>query len=44
MNLRVASVNILRSRKRYDGGALNLVAECVVGDEHGSVKMMAYDD
>jgi replication factor A1 len=44
MHLRVASVNILRSRKRYDGGALNRVAECIVGDEHGCVKMMAYDE
>ena len=44
MHLRVAQVNILRARKRYDGGAMNLVAECMVGDEHGCVKMMAYDE
>ena len=44
MHLKVASVKIIRERKRYDGGAMNRVAECVVGDQYGCVKMMAYDD
>ena len=44
MHLKVASVKIIRERKRYDGGAMNRVAECIVGDPYGCVKMMAYDD
>ena len=32
MHLRVQSVRIIRERRRYDGGSLNRVAECVVGD------------
>ena len=44
MHLRVDSVNLIRERKRYDGGQLNRVAECIVGDEHGSVKLMAFDE
>lgn len=44
MHVRVASVKIIRERKRYDGGAMNRVAECIVGDQYGCVKLMAYDD
>ena len=44
MHLRVHSINVIRERKRYDGGNLNRVAECIVGDEHGSVMLMAFDD
>ena len=43
MHLRVHSVKITRSRQRYDGNALSLVAECIVGDEQGCAKLMAYD-
>ena len=32
MHLRVVSVKIIRERKRYDGGNMNRVAECIVGD------------
>ena len=44
MNLRVVSVKIIRERRRYDGGSMNRVAECIVGDQHGCVKMMAFDE
>jgi len=44
MHLKVASVKIIRERKRYDGGAMNRVAECIVGDQYGCVKLMAYDE
>jgi replication factor A1 len=44
MHLKVESVKIIRERKRYDGGAMNRVAECVVGDQFGCVRMMAYDE
>mgnify|MGYP000126718107 CR=1 FL=1 len=44
MHLRVHSVRVIRERRRYDGGALNRVAECIVGDQYGCVKMMAYDE
>ena len=44
MHLRVVSVKIVRERKRYDGGFMNRVAECIVGDQHGCVKMMAFDE
>ena len=44
MHLKVDSVKIIRERKRYDGGAMNRVAECVVGDQFGCIKLMAYDD
>ena len=44
MHLRVVSVKIIRERKRYDGGNMNRVAECIVGDQHGCVKMMAFDE
>ena len=44
MNLRVVSVKIIRERKRYDGGNMNRVAECIVGDQFGCVKMMAFDE
>ena len=45
MVLRVHSVRIIRERRRYDDvGSLNRVAECIVGDQYGCVKMMAYDD
>ena len=44
MHLRVGSVKITRERKRYDGGAMNRVAECIVGDQYGCVKMMAFDE
>ena len=43
MHLRVHSVKITRSRQRYDGNSLSLVAECIVGDEQGCAKLMAYD-
>ena len=32
MHLRVHSVRVIRERRRYDGGSLNRVAECIVGD------------
>ncbi len=32
MHLRVQSVKIIRERRRYDGGTMNRVAECIVGD------------
>ena len=44
MNLRVFSVKIIRERKRYDGGNMNRLAECIVGDQFGCVKMMAFDE
>jgi len=44
MHLRVSSVKIVRERKRYDGGNMNRVAECIVGDQFGCVKMMAFDE
>ena len=44
MHLRVASVKIIRERKRYDGDSMNRVAECLVGDQFGCVKLMAFDD
>ena len=44
MHLRVVSVNIIRERRRYDGGNINRVAECIVGDQFGCVKMMAFDE
>lgn len=44
MHVRVHSVKIIRQRKRYDGGSLNRVAECLVGDEHGCIKLLAFDD
>ena len=44
MHLRVSSVKVIRERRRYDGGALNRVAECIVGDQYGCIKMMAFDD
>ena len=44
MHLRVSSVKIIRQRKRYDGGSLNRVAECIVGDQYGCVKLLAFDD
>ena len=44
MHLRVQSVRIIRERRRYDGGNLNRVAECIVGDPYGCVKMMAFDE
>ena len=43
MHLKVHSVKIIRQRQRYDGDQLNQVAECIVGDEHGCAKLMAYD-
>ena len=43
MHLRVHSVKVTRSRQRYDGNSLSLVAECIVGDEQGCAKLMAYD-
>jgi replication factor A1 len=43
MHLRVHSVRVIRQRQRYDGDSLNLVAECIVGDEYGCAKLMAYD-
>ena len=44
MYLRVQSVKVIRERRRYDGGSLNRVAECLVGDQYGCVKMMAFDE
>ena len=44
MHLRVQSVRVIRERRRYDGGNLNRVAECIVGDQYGCVKMMAFDE
>ena len=44
MHLMVASVKLIRERKRYDDGPMNRVAECVVGDEHSCVKLMAFDE
>ena len=44
MHLRVVSVKIIRERRRYDGGNMNRVAECIVGDQFGCVKMMAFDE
>ena len=43
MHLKVQSVNITRERKRYDG-TLNRQADCVVGDEHHSVNLIARDE
>ena len=44
MHLRVHSVKVIRERRRYDGGNLNRVAECIVGDQYGCIKMMAFDE
>ena len=44
MHLKVHSVRVVRERRRYDGGSLNRVAECIVGDQYGCMKMMAYDE
>ena len=44
MHLRVESVSVIRQRERYDSGSLNRVGECIVGDEHGCVKLMAFDE
>lgn len=44
MHLKVGAVKITRERRRYDGGAMNRVAECIVGDQYGCVKMMAFDE
>merc|ERR1712060_888673 len=44
MHLRVHTVRIIRERRRYDGGAMNRVAECLVGDQYGCVKLMAFDE
>jgi replication factor A1 len=43
MHLRVHSVTITRQRQRYDGEEVNQVADCIVGDEHGCVMMVATD-
>ena len=44
MHLKVAGVKIIRERKRYDGDSMNRVAECLVGDQFGCVKLMAFDE
>ena len=44
MHLKVGTVKVTRERRRYDGGAMNRVAECIVGDQYGCVKMMAFDE
>ena len=44
MHVKVHSVRIIRERRRYDSNTVSRVAECVVGDEHGCVNLMAYDD
>ena len=43
MHLLVQSVKVVRERKRYEG-TVNRIAECVVGDEHGCVNLIAKDD
>ena len=43
MHLRVHSVKVIRQRQRYDGEELNQVAECLVGDQFGSCKLIATD-
>ena len=44
MHLRVESIKVIRERRRYDDGPVNRVAECIVGDEFGCVKLMAFDE
>ena len=44
MHLKVDSVKIIRQRKRYEGGTMHRVGECIVGDEFGCAKMMAFDE
>ena len=44
IHLKVGTVTITRERRRYDGGAMNRVAECLVGDQYGCVKLMAFDE
>ena len=44
MHVRVQAVRIIRERRRYDSNTVSRVAECIVGDEHGCVNLMAYDD
>lgn len=44
MQLKVGAVTVTRERRRYDRGAMNRVAECIVGDQYGCVKMMAFDE
>ena len=43
MHLLVHSVKVVRERKRYEG-TINRIAECVVGDEHGCVNLIAKDE
>ena len=43
MHLLVHSVKVVRERKRYEG-TVNRIAECLVGDEHGCVSLIAKDD
>ena len=43
MHLKVASVNVTRERRRYEG-TFNRSAECVVGDEAGCAILIAKDD
>eukprot|EP00351_Strombidinopsis_sp_SopsisLIS2011_P003981 CAMPEP_0116874424 /NCGR_PEP_ID=MMETSP0463-20121206/5871_1 /TAXON_ID=181622 /ORGANISM="Strombidinopsis sp, Strain SopsisLIS2011" /LENGTH=51 /DNA_ID=CAMNT_0004518025 /DNA_START=130 /DNA_END=285 /DNA_ORIENTATION=- len=43
MHLLVHSVKVVRERKRYEG-TVNRIAECVVGDEHGCVNLIAKDE
>ena len=43
MHLLVQSVKVVRERKRYEG-TVNRIAECVVGDEHGCVNLIAKDE
>ena len=42
MYLKVSSVKIIRERRRYEG-TVNRSAECIVGDEHGCVVLIAKD-
>ena len=44
MHLKVGAITIIRERRRYDGGAMNRVAEVIVGDQYGCVKLMAFDE
>ena len=43
MHLKVESVTITRERMRYEG-TMNRQAECIVGDDFGSVVLIAKDD
>ena len=44
MHLRVHSVKVIRQRQRYDGDSLNQVAQCIVGDKHACIVLIAHDE